>query len=139
MYFWCGVFSSRSLILLAALDFFCSSFPSFISDIDVVSKFTPFVPSFRSTCCSCDVLGRNDPTTWRYAPNGVTDAWKAAVVALKVEHLVWDVEAMRVGLSMGQLDTVKAYLLEQVSRIDEAKVMDYGASHLDFAIAGRLQ
>lgn len=47
---------------------------------------------------------------------------QAAVVALKVEHLVWDVEAMRAGLSMGQLDTVKAFLLEQVVRIDEAKL-----------------
>lgn len=53
---------------------------------------------------------------------------QAAVVALKVEHLVWDVEAMRAGLSMGQLDTVKAFLLEQVVRIDEAKVREGGGS-----------
>lgn len=41
---------------------------------------------------------------------------------MRVEHLVWGVEAMRSGLSMGQLDTLKAVLLDQVSRVDEAKV-----------------
>lgn len=46
---------------------------------------------------------------------------QAAVVALKVEHLVWDVKAMGAGLSMGQLDTLKAFLLAQVARVDEAK------------------
>lgn len=31
---------------------------------------------------------------------------------------------MRAGLSMGQLDTVKAFLLEQAVRVDEAKVTE---------------
>lgn len=41
---------------------------------------------------------------------------------MRVEHLVWSVEGMRSGLSMGQLDTLKAVLLDQVSKVDEAKV-----------------
>lgn len=47
---------------------------------------------------------------------------QAAAVALQVEHLVWSVEQMRAGLSMGQLDMLKSVLLDQVTRVDEAKV-----------------
>lgn len=47
---------------------------------------------------------------------------QAQALALRVEHLVWGVEAMSAGLSMGQLDTLKAVLLDQVARVDEAKV-----------------
>lgn len=47
---------------------------------------------------------------------------QAQALALRVEHLVWDMEAMSSGLSMGQLDTLKAVLLDQVARVDEAKV-----------------
>lgn len=47
---------------------------------------------------------------------------QAVASALRVEHLVWDVEAMSAGLSMGQLDTLKAVLVDQVARVDEAKV-----------------
>lgn len=47
---------------------------------------------------------------------------QSQALALRVEHLVWDVEAMSAGLSMGQLDTLKAVLLDQVARVDEAKV-----------------
>ena len=47
---------------------------------------------------------------------------QAAALALKVEHLVWGIEAMSSGLSMGQLDTLKAFLLDQAARVDEAKV-----------------
>ena len=45
-------------------------------------------------------------------------------MALRVEHLVWGMEEMSAGLSMGQLDTLKAVLLDQVARVDEAKVGD---------------
>lgn len=54
---------------------------------------------------------------------------QAAAVALRLEHLVWGVEEMRAGLSMGQLDTLKAVLLDQVARVDEAKVRETFASH----------
>lgn len=47
---------------------------------------------------------------------------QAQALALRVEHLVWGMEAMSAGLSMGQLDTLKAVLLDQVARVDEAKV-----------------
>lgn len=47
---------------------------------------------------------------------------QAQALALRVEQLVWGVEAMSAGLSMGQLDTLKAVLLDQVARVDEAKV-----------------
>lgn len=41
---------------------------------------------------------------------------------MRVEHLVWGVEEMKAGLSMGQMDTLKSVLLDQLTRIDEAKV-----------------
>lgn len=47
---------------------------------------------------------------------------QAQALALRVEHLVWGMEAMSAGLSMAQLDTLKAVLLDQVARVDEAKV-----------------
>lgn len=132
----CPLFDTRR----ASLDFFfLSLLPRFYWIPMWWLDLFPSGPSFRSTCCSLDVSGQNDTTTWRYASNDATDAWKAAVVALKVEHLVWDVEAMRAGLSMGQLDTVKAYLLEQLSRIDEAKVMYKGVSHYNFALTDALR
>lgn len=43
-------------------------------------------------------------------------------MALRVEHLMLGVEEMRAGLSMGQLDTLKTVLLDQIARVDEAKV-----------------
>lgn len=49
---------------------------------------------------------------------------QALALALRVEHLVWGMEEMSAGLSMGQLDTLKTVLLDQVARVDEAKVRD---------------
>lgn len=37
---------------------------------------------------------------------------------------MWGMEEMSAGLSMGQLDTLKTVLLDQVARVDEAKVRD---------------
>ncbi|CAN0178467.1 unnamed protein product [Scytosiphon promiscuus] len=47
---------------------------------------------------------------------------QASALALRVEHLVWGMEEMSAGLSMGQLDTLKSVLLDQVARVDEAKL-----------------
>lgn len=55
---------------------------------------------------------------------GVGLVHQALALALRVEHLVWGMEAMSAGLSMGQLDTLKAVLLDQVARVDEAKVRE---------------
>lgn len=57
-------------------------------------------------------------------------------MALKVEHLVWSVESMSAGLSMGQLDTLKAFLLDQAARVDEAKVCSTPARCLSRAVLG---
>lgn len=48
--------------------------------------------------------------------------FQAAALALRVEHLVWDMEALSAQLSMGQLDALKTVLLDQVAKVDEAKV-----------------
>lgn len=81
----------------------------------------PVLPTSTALCSTSDLPG------FFFSALGCTSFRlfllpQASALALRVEHLVWGMQEMSAGLSMAQLDTLKNVLLEQVARVDEAKV-----------------